>query len=112
MDSHKKPELEHYDVKQQFNNLLFNCSDIIKHYDDLLLEIKSSIEENSPIHELIEVHYNKIARTSKQINGIRHTFKRFYKIYNVEKYLNTSVDAVSTKHSYDNKPRFKHSITN
>ncbi|MDR2007759.1 MAG: hypothetical protein LBQ34_02140 [Alphaproteobacteria bacterium] len=85
-NSTKKPELEHYDIKQQFNNLLYNSTELIKKYDDLLLEIKESTE-SSTIHELIDNHYNKIAISSRQMNGIRHTFRRFYKIYDVEKHL-------------------------
>ncbi|MCL2566940.1 MAG: hypothetical protein FWE18_02435 [Alphaproteobacteria bacterium] len=86
MNSNKK-ELAHYDIKQQFNSLLFNHYGIIKYYDDLLLKVKDSVEENSPIHELINTHYSDIKITSRHINGIQNTFKRFYKIYNVEKYL-------------------------
>ncbi|MDR2007636.1 MAG: hypothetical protein LBQ34_01520 [Alphaproteobacteria bacterium] len=87
MDSNKKPELEHYDIKQQFNNLLYTSSEITKHYDNLLLKIKDSIEESSPLHELIDNHYKQISDKNRKINGIRQTFKRFYKIYNVEKRL-------------------------
>ncbi|MDR2008616.1 MAG: hypothetical protein LBQ34_06570 [Alphaproteobacteria bacterium] len=82
----KRPELEHYDIKQQFNNLLYNSTKLIEQYDDLLLQIKDSTEDLS-IRELIDNHYNKIAISSRQMNGIRHTFRRFYKIYDVEKHL-------------------------
>jgi hypothetical protein len=61
-DSIKTPELAHYNVKAQFNNLLFNSSKFIKQYDDLLLKIKDSLEETSPLHELINAHYSKIKR--------------------------------------------------
>ncbi|MCL2566915.1 MAG: hypothetical protein FWE18_02310 [Alphaproteobacteria bacterium] len=89
-DSVKTPELAHYNIKTQFRSLLFNSSELIKHYDDLLLKIKDSLEETSPLHELIEAHYSKIQNTNRQIKGIHHTFKRFDKIYSVEKYLNNN----------------------
>ncbi|MCL2567643.1 MAG: hypothetical protein FWE18_06100 [Alphaproteobacteria bacterium] len=88
-DSTKKPALAHYDIKTQFNNLLYNSAMIIKNYDDLLLEIKDLIENSPQVHELIAAHYNKIADRHRRINGIRETFKHFDKIYKVEKILNS-----------------------
>ncbi|MDR2008831.1 MAG: hypothetical protein LBQ34_07690 [Alphaproteobacteria bacterium] len=82
-----KPELEHYDIKQKFNSLLYYSTELIKQYDDLLLKIKNEAEDSSPIHELIAEHSNKIETKKRCIVSISHTFRRFYKIYDVEKCL-------------------------
>ncbi|MCL2567519.1 MAG: hypothetical protein FWE18_05455 [Alphaproteobacteria bacterium] len=82
----KKPELQHYDIKQQFNSLLYNYTETLKQYNEVLQELKNSIEETSPLHEIINIHHNKLSHKIRYIRGVQKTFKRFYKIYRVEKY--------------------------
>ncbi|MCL2567514.1 MAG: hypothetical protein FWE18_05430 [Alphaproteobacteria bacterium] len=87
MDSNKKPELAHYDIKQKFNSLLYNSKELLKQYTDLLHSVENSIEAASPLHEKLSIYHNKIDKKTRYIKGVEKSFRRFYKIYNVEKHL-------------------------
>ncbi|MCL2566979.1 MAG: hypothetical protein FWE18_02635 [Alphaproteobacteria bacterium] len=82
-----KQPLPHYNIKSQFDNLLYTATTITQHYDNLILKIQESSATAPQTIDIINTYYDKIANKKRRIREITKTFRYFAKIYKVEKSL-------------------------
>jgi hypothetical protein len=94
-DTTQKPELElnDYDIKQEFKNLLFKHMELTKDYDNLLLEIQTLIYDlddstQQTFNSILNKYDMEIDDKKKNIINIWQDFSRFDRLYFIGKLFN------------------------
>ncbi|MCL2567163.1 MAG: hypothetical protein FWE18_03600 [Alphaproteobacteria bacterium] len=92
-DSKQKPELDDYDIKEEFKNLLFNSMGLTSQYDNLLLEIQEFIDTldistQLTFYYMVDKYDMKIENQKKTIAKMGQQFDRFDKLYYIGKLFN------------------------
>ncbi|MDR2007764.1 MAG: hypothetical protein LBQ34_02170 [Alphaproteobacteria bacterium] len=95
MEEAQKHELDDYDIKQEFKNLLFKHMELTKDYDNLLLEIQKLIDSldsstQQAFYDILNNYDMNIEDKKKHIAKMGQEFTRFDKLYFVGKLFNHS----------------------
>ncbi|MDR2008572.1 MAG: siphovirus Gp157 family protein [Alphaproteobacteria bacterium] len=94
-DSSQKPELDDYDIKAEFKNLLFKHMELTKDYDHLILEIQELIDgldssAQQAFYDILNNYDMEIEDKKKHIAKMWQDFARFDKLYFIGKLFNHS----------------------